>query len=255
MLSCEYMSTSTLGRDVRSKHKYTHSHTQKHMKIKFQQTIALILCHVTLLVQSGKLLLIHIPKVLFGLPTAKFKLHKATTTIELSLNFTRIFLHGTEKKTPEIWMSWNSLDTNDIFLPFLRFSCKIFSVEKLLTDTKDTLELFHDMSFFHIKNSLKKARWTCSIDDWEDPHYKASNICSKYSSHSKFSSKCRWIMLDVQSLIFFSFNHSWMYATWNSWYPLYSDEFEMAHTDKILMISTLWISQPLFICNIFPKVT
>lgn len=203
MLSCEYMSTSTLGRDVRSKHKYTHSQTQKHMKIKFQQTIALILCHVTLLVQSGKLLLIHIPKVLFGLPTAKFKLHKATTTIELSLNFTRIFLH--EKKNARNMNVMKFTWHKRYFLQFLRFSCKIFSIEKLLTDTKDTLELFHDMSFCHIKNSLKKARWTCSIVDWEDPHYKASNICSKYSSHSKFSSKCHWIMLDVQSLIFFSF--------------------------------------------------
>lgn len=49
----------------------------------FQQTIMLIsFHHVTLLVQSGKLLLIHIPEVLYGLPTAKIKLHKATTTIQ-----------------------------------------------------------------------------------------------------------------------------------------------------------------------------
>lgn len=109
--------------------KYTLTHTQKYMKIKFQQTIALILCHVTLLVQSGKLLLIHIPKVLFGLPTAKFKLHKATTTIELLLNFTRIFLHSTVKNTPEMNVmkfTWHKR----YFLPFLRFSCKIFFIEK-----------------------------------------------------------------------------------------------------------------------------
>lgn len=120
------MSTSTLGRDVRSKHKYTHSHTQKHVKIKFQQTIALILCHVTLLVQSGKLLLIHIPKVLFGLPTAKFKLHKATTTIELSLNFTRIFLHGTEKKRPKYECHEIHLTQTIFFCHFCAFHAKYF---------------------------------------------------------------------------------------------------------------------------------
>lgn len=89
-------------------------------QIIFQQTITLISCHVTLLVQSGKLLFNPYPQSTFSAyqpPKLNFTKRLLPCESRYLLNFSRIFCNQTKEREREREKNvTNSLDTNDIFL-------------------------------------------------------------------------------------------------------------------------------------------